>query len=113
MKPNHVMKAILPRQRRWPHLFILTICIALFAEWHCASAADPRVDSWFTENSGKYARIFQTTADEASGASVTTWSRGQGTQSLPVYAGVREISSSANWVYIRSSGLASYVMGPS
>lgn len=75
-------------------------------------AADPRIDSWFTQNSGRYARIYQTTADETSGSSVVTWSRGQGTQSLPVYAGVREVSSSASWVYIRSSGLPSYVMGP-
>ncbi len=77
-----------------------------------ALAADPYVDSWFTQNSGKYARIFQTVADESAGNTVTTWSRGQGTQALPVYAGVREISSSSNWVYIRTSGLASYVMGP-
>jgi hypothetical protein len=77
-----------------------------------ARAADPQLDSWFTTYSGIYARIYQTTADEAAGNSVTTWSRGQGTQSVPVYAGIREIASSANWVYIRSSGLASYVMGP-
>src|SRR5829696_9987438 len=75
-------------------------------------AADPRIDSWYTENSGQYARIYRTTADESAGTSVTTWSGGQGTQSLPVYAGVREIYSSGTWVYIRSSGLASYVMGP-
>ena len=75
-------------------------------------AADARIDSWFTQNSGEYARIYQTMADEASGNSVTTWSRGSGTQSSPVYAGVREVSYSATWVYIRSSGLASYVMGP-
>jgi hypothetical protein len=74
--------------------------------------ADPRVDSWFTRDSGQYARIYRTTTDEFAGSSVTTWSRGQGNQSLPVYAGVREIYSSTNWVYIRSSGLASYVMGP-
>ena len=77
-----------------------------------AHGGDPRIDSWFTKDSGRYARIYQTVGDETNGTSVTTWSRGQGTQSLPVYAGVREISSSANWVYIRSSGLASYVMGP-
>jgi hypothetical protein len=75
-------------------------------------AADPYVDSWFTADSGRYARLYQSVADEIAGNSVTTWSRGQGTQSLPVYAGVREIYSSANWVYIRSSGLPSYVMGP-
>jgi hypothetical protein len=56
-------------------------------------AADARIDSWFTQNSGQYARIYRTTADETAGTAVTTWSRGQGTQSLPVYAGVREIYS--------------------
>ena len=76
------------------------------------SAADPRIDSWFTRDSGVYARIYRTTADETEGNAVTTWSRGAGVQSLPIYAGVREVSSSASWVYIRSSGLASYVMGP-
>jgi hypothetical protein len=75
-------------------------------------AADARIDSWFTRDSGQYARLFTTTAEETAGRSVTTWARGQGNQTLPVYAGIREISSSANWVYIRSSGLASYVMGP-
>ncbi|MDB6125007.1 MAG: hypothetical protein JWQ71_4000 [Pedosphaera sp.] len=75
-------------------------------------AADARIDSWFTQNSGKYARIYATSGDETSGNAVTTWSRGSGTQSSPVYAGIREVSYSANWVYIRSSGLASYVMGP-
>lgn len=87
-----------------------TVCLIVLAGG--AFAADPYVDSWFTQNSGKYARLYQTVADESAGNSVTTWSRGQGTQSLPVYAGVREIASSSNWVYIRSSGLASYVMGP-
>ncbi|MEW6157451.1 MAG: YHYH protein [Verrucomicrobiota bacterium] len=76
------------------------------------AAADPRIDSWFTQHSAQYARIYRTAADEAAGNAVITWSRGQGNQSLPVYAGVREIASSENWVYIRSSGLASYVMGP-
>lgn len=77
-----------------------------------SSAADPQIDSWFTQDSGRYARIYRTTADEAAGNAVTTWSRGMGVQSTPAYAGVREIYSSPNWVYIRSSGLASYVMGP-
>lgn len=76
------------------------------------SAADPRTNSWFTQESAKYARIYATTAEETSSNSLTTWSRGQVTQSLPVYAGVREVTSSASWVYMRSSGLASYVMGP-
>ena len=33
-------------------------------------------------------------------------------QTLPAYCGVQEIYSSSNWVYIRSTGLGSFVMGP-
>jgi YHYH protein len=92
-------------------LFVVSGLITSSCITH-SRAADPRIDSWFTQNSGRYARIYATAADEAAGNSVTTWSHGSGTQSLPVYAGVREVSYSSNWVYIRSSGLASYVMGP-
>jgi YHYH protein len=74
--------------------------------------ADPRISSWFTDYSGKYARIFQSTAAETAGNASVTWSRGQGTQSLPTYSGVHEVSYSANWVYIRTTGLAGHVMGP-
>lgn len=74
--------------------------------------ADPQISSWHTENSGRYARIYETTADETAGNAVTTWTRGQGIQSQPTYAGVSEVAASTNWVYIRSTGLASHVMGP-
>src|SRR6266568_857463 len=37
-----------------------------------SSAADPRVDSWFTQYSAKYARLYATTADLNSGNAVTT-----------------------------------------
>ena len=74
--------------------------------------ADPRISSWFTADSGSYARIFETTADETAGNAVTTWDRGQGVQAKSTYAGIHEISSSANWVYLRSTGLASHPMGP-
>jgi YHYH protein len=74
--------------------------------------ADPQLTSWFTANSGKYARIYQTTADQTAGTTYTTWSRGSGTQSSPTYADVSEISYSSSWVYIRTTGLASHIMGP-
>ena len=76
----------------------------------CISSAfaDPLLSSWYTERSGSYARIYQT--DDLS--AVTTWSRGQGTQSEPTYAGIHEISYSDEWVYIRTTNLASYIMGP-
>ncbi len=74
--------------------------------------ADPQLTSWFTANSGKYARIYQLTANETAGTPSTTWARGTGTQSNPTYADVSEVNYSASWVYIRTTGLASYVMGP-
>src|SRR5437867_13239343 len=77
-----------------------------------ASAADPCADSWFTQYSAKYARLYATTADLNSRNAVTTWSRGTLSQSLPAYCGVEEVYSSTSWVYIRSTGLVSHIMGP-
>jgi hypothetical protein len=77
-----------------------------------ARAADPRTDSWLTAWSAKYARIYTTDLNKANGVSVTTWSNGTQVQATPAYAGVQEIYSSPTWVYIRSTGLGSHVMGP-
>jgi len=78
----------------------------------CASHADPQLSSLHTEGSRTYARLYTDLNNENSGNSSTTWSRGQGTQSLPTYAGIQSISHSANWVYIETTGLGSHVMGP-
>src|SRR6266568_7493667 len=77
-----------------------------------ASAADPAGDSWFTKDAAKYARLYATTADLNSGNAVTTWSRGSVNQSLPAYCGVQELYSSSSWVYLRTTGLGSHIMGP-
>ncbi len=77
-----------------------------------AQASNPRVTSWFTSYSGQYARIYTNDSAKTAGTSVTTWSNGSQTQSSPAYCGVQQIYSSSNWVYIRSSGLGSHVMGP-
>ena len=74
--------------------------------------ADPQLASWYTADSGQYARLYQSTAAETAGTVSKTWSRGTGVQSNPTYAGVSEIVSSANWVYIRTTGLAGHIMGP-
>ncbi len=74
--------------------------------------ADPRTNSWFTTCSSKYARIYSNSISQASGNAATTWGTNTTFQALPVYCGVQEIYSSSNWVYIRSSGLGSHVMGP-
>ncbi|MES2695387.1 MAG: YHYH protein [Verrucomicrobiota bacterium] len=74
--------------------------------------SDPRITSWFTTPSGRYARLYETEAAKNASTAVTTWSRGQGTQSTPSYAGVMQVSYSADWVYLRSSGLGYHTMGP-
>lgn len=77
-----------------------------------AQASDPRTNSWFTTYSGQYARIYTNDVSRTNGRSLTTWTNGNYAQALPVYCGVQEIYSSSNWVYIRSTGLGSHVMGP-
>jgi len=69
-------------------------------------AADPRLSSWRTGSSGQYARVRETDAAPAAGA--TTWTG----QTLPAYCDVQEIAHDANYIYVRSHGLAGYVMGP-
>ena len=77
-----------------------------------SALADPRLSSWFTEDSGRYARIYPSAAAETAGTTSTIWSKGAGTQSAPTYAGVSKIAHSTNWVYIKTSGLAGHIMGP-
>ncbi|MDR3457601.1 MAG: YHYH protein [Verrucomicrobiae bacterium] len=77
-----------------------------------SALADPQLTSWFTLDSGKAAQIYRTEAEKASGQTETTWSNGRNTQAQPAGCGVQEILSSSNWVYIRSTGLGSQVMGP-
>ncbi len=74
--------------------------------------ADPQITSWLTTHSGQYARIYTNDVAKASGTTATTWSNGRLSQTLPAYCGVQEILSSSNWVYVRSTGLGSYTMGP-
>ena len=68
--------------------------------------AEPVLSSWLTRESTRYARVRATTASPAAGA--TTWTN----QTLPAYANVQEIAYDATHAYVRSYGLASYVMGP-
>lgn len=77
-----------------------------------ATRADPQISSWMTTYAAKYARIYTSDANKTSGVSVTTWTNGTQTQALPAYCGVQGISHSTNWVYIKTSGLASHIMGP-
>jgi hypothetical protein len=86
-------------------------CLFLISTIPCLPTslfADPLLSSWFTEASTKYARIYTSTANRSNGVSTTTWTG----QTSPTYAGVHEIDYSSNWVYIKNTGLAPYVMGP-
>jgi hypothetical protein len=65
-----------------------------------------------TTYAGQYARIYTNDVSKTNGLTRTAWTNGTTIQALPTYAGVQEIYSSSNWVYLRSSGLASFVMGP-
>ncbi|MEM8952845.1 MAG: YHYH protein [Verrucomicrobiota bacterium] len=94
-----------------PHIVMTGLGLVVLASTIPANA-NPRLNSWYTAKSGQYARIYPMPADEANGMSVTTWNRGAGVQAMPTYAGVHEITHTNNWVYIRTTGLASHVMGP-
>jgi YHYH protein len=76
-----------------------------------ARADDPRTNSWFTTYAGQYARIYTNDLSRTNGKALTTWTNGNYVQALPVYCGVQEVYSSSNWVYVRSTGLGSHVMG--
>ena len=88
--------------------FLIGIVVSVFSSLN----ADPRLNSWFIDDSGAYARVYETLADETSRNAVTTWSRGAGVQAMPTYAGIHEVSYTDDWVYIRSTNLAGHIMGP-
>jgi YHYH protein len=88
--------------------FIIAFSIVSVAD----ALADPQITSWFTADSGQFAQIYRTDADKFSGRTETTWSNGRQNQWQPAFNGVEEVLSSANWVYVRSTGLGSQVMGP-
>jgi hypothetical protein len=95
-------------------LTLLTVIIArlLFAVTACAQTTDPRTNCWFTTDAGQYARVYTNTATQLAGEAVTAWLNTNLSQLTPSYCGVQEVYSSSNWVYVRSTGLASYTMGP-
>jgi hypothetical protein len=90
----------------------LFVTIAALAALLTNAEADPQLTSWYTTNSGQYARIYQTTAEETAGTSLTTWNNSSFSQDLPAYSGVQEVDYSADWIYIRSTGLGFHTMGP-
>lgn len=95
-----------------PLLAAALAAVAVGLRAQTATPTDPRITSWFVAPSGNYARLYESTAARNAGTAVTTWSRNQGVQSTPSYAGVMQVSYSDAWVYLRSSGLGYHTMGP-
>src|SRR5215467_15983334 len=93
-------------------IWALTTISTFFSLAQTFANIDPRTNSWFTTYSGQYARIFTNNTMKTAGTTLTTWSNGSQTQSAPAYCGVQEADSSASWVYVFSTGLAGYNMGP-
>lgn len=89
------------------HLTVLSLLLGV-----TAIAADPLLDSWLTDRTARYARIYTSAASQSAGTAVSTWSNGSQTQTQPAYSGVQEIYSSASWVYLRTTGLGGHTMGP-
>ena len=98
-----------------------SITILALVIWYAALPigtvhGQPIVNSWQTYTGAKYARIYTNQTAALANNSVTTWKPNgrvvSGTQTNPVYAGVQSIRVSANWVYIQSSAMPNYVMGP-
>ncbi|MEM7673655.1 MAG: YHYH protein, partial [Verrucomicrobiota bacterium] len=79
-----------------------------------AVTADPLLTSWYMDASRHYARIYRNADDQLDQAPQLTWlhpNSGTG-QAETTYSGIHEVSYNANFVYVRSSGLGSHVMGP-
>ncbi len=91
----------------WPRMLLVSLGHVV-----ANAADDPRLSSWWIGPSVNYARIYETDTAKAAGAAVVTWSRQRGVQSSPAYAGVMEVLSSEQWIYVRTSGLGYHVMGP-
>jgi YHYH protein len=91
---------------------ILTPVVLGIIFFNFIAFADPQTDSWFTTFAEKYARIYTNNAMKSAGNTLTNWSNGAQTQSSPAYCGVQEVYSSTDWIYVRSTGLAAYIMGP-
>ena len=90
----------------------LPIVLGLLTGITRSVSADPLLTSWYTVHAGEPARIYRSDADKAAGRSVTTWSNRMLSQTTPAPAGIEAVYYSSNWVYIRSTGLGSQIMGP-
>lgn len=93
--------------------YSLSFTVVMQATAEPAYGLTQMLNSWLTNYTGRYARIYETYADEQAGNAVTTWDNGTYAQSTPVYGGVQKVQYSTDYVYVLTTGLASgHVMGP-
>ncbi len=80
-----------------------------------AQSSDPQLNSWITATSRSYARVWQSAAAKTSNTTSLTWPTSgttNGGQTKVTYTDVQRIVSSTDYVYIYTSGLPSWTMGP-
>ena len=114
--PSLLSMTIGPCQNHTPPVKYRYLIPALIP-FSTAAVADPILSSWYTQQSGVYARVIQSGTLTTP---VTTWPASGvvnnntcgAAQTLPVYADVQRIRYTATDVYINANGLASYTMGP-
>lgn len=92
--------------------YLTALVLALSALGTAGLRADPQITSWFTAYNGRYARVYTNSTMQADGNALLTWSNSSMSQTLPAYSGIQEIDFSADWIYLRSTGLGIHVMGP-
>jgi hypothetical protein len=85
----------------------LLLTLLVFASAALAQTT-PEITSWQTGNSGRYARQYTTTDNRTNGISATTWTG----HTNPSYSDVYEVWYDATYVYVKYTGLPSYVIGP-
>jgi hypothetical protein len=94
----------------------LIICLLPVPARAQSAATDPHITTWLTARSAQYARIYETASAKNAGTTVSTWpssglTNGGGGQATAAYADIQRVAYSANYVYVYTTGLASYTMG--
>ncbi|MEY2882102.1 MAG: hypothetical protein RLZZ15_4482, partial [Verrucomicrobiota bacterium] len=102
---------------RFPFRLAPWFALALLTPLARAQVTDPRITSWRTVNAAQYARVYESAAKFTAGTTNTTWPT-SGLVTSPAggvatvsYSDVQRVAYSATYVYIQTTGLASYTMG--
>jgi len=80
-----------------------------------AQSSDPQLNSWVTSTSRSYARVWQSAAAKSSNSTSLTWPTSgttNGGQTKPAYTDIARVLYSTSYVYIYTTGLPSWTMGP-